>query len=175
MQRPSCLRTQFLGQPGFFSLMDKGQKSLLSVLGIRSIDIPWIIPKVLCTVLTFGILAVPKLVGPALKTDFPKGVVCTVTFYSPCPDETDDTPYITASGARVRLGICAVSRDLERYGFTFGKSIYVEGLGSFEVQDRMHRRWQKRVDILVMHKSEARRLGKIKDMPVVLLDKSMPS
>jgi len=118
---------------------------------------------------------VPKSVDLALKTDFPKGTICTVTFYTPCQAETDDTPYITASGVRVRLGICAVSRDLERYGFTFGRTIYVEGLGSFEVQDRMHRRWQRRVDILVMHKRDARRLGKMRDVPVVLLGEIAPS
>lgn len=143
---------------------------LLPVLESQHIDISWI-KKVLCIVLTIGILAVPKSVDLALKTDFPKGAVCTVTFYTPCEYETDDTPYITASGVRVKLGICAVSRDLERYGFTFGKTIYVEGLGSFEVQDRMHSRWQRRVDILVMHKWDARRRGKMRNVPVVLLGK----
>lgn len=155
--------------------MDKGQKRPLPVLGSRYIDISWVKQKILCTVLTLGILAVPKSVDLALKIDFPKGAVCTVTFYTPCQAETDDTPYITASGLRVRQGICAVSRDLERYGFTFGKTIYVEGLGSFEVQDRMHRRWQRRVDILVMHKRDARRLGKMRNVPVVLLGELTPS
>jgi len=155
--------------------MDKGQKRPLPVLGSRSTDISWVKQKILCAVLTLGILAVPKSVDLALKTDFPKGVVCTVTFYTPCEAETDDTPYITASGTRVKPGICAVSRDLERYGFTFGKTIYVEGLGSFEVQDRMHRRWQRRIDILVMYKRDARRLGKMRNVPVVLLDELTPS
>lgn len=155
--------------------MDNDQKRSLLVLGSRHIDISRIKQGVLCIVLTLSILAVPKSVDLALKTDFPKGTICTVTFYTPCQAETDDTPYITASGVRVRLGICAVSRDLERYGFTFGRTIYVEGLGSFEVQDRMHRRWQRRVDILVMHKRDARRLGKMRDVPVVLLGELAPS
>jgi 3D (Asp-Asp-Asp) domain-containing protein len=113
------------------------------------------------------VLAYPMPVDPAFKGDFPKRYKCTVTFYTPSVDETDDTPFITASGQRVRLGICAISRDLERIGFTFGKTIYVEGLGSFEIQDRMHRRWRNRIDILVMSKREARQLGKIENVNVI--------
>ncbi len=113
------------------------------------------------------VLASPIEVDPALKSDFPKRYTCTVTFYTPSVDETDDTPFITASGQRVRLGICAISRDLEEIGFTFGKTIYVEGLGSFEIQDRMHSRWRKRIDILVMSKREARQLGKIENVSVI--------
>ncbi len=125
--------------------------------------------EILYVILTVAsILVLPSVMDPSVKLGFPDRTVCTVTFYTPCPAETDSTPYITASGARVRAGICAVSRDLEKMGFTFGKTIYVEGLGSFEIQDRMHRRWTKRVDILVLSKREARRLGKIRDVRVVI-------
>ncbi len=124
--------------------------------------------KVLWVVLSLGcILVFPSPIDPKIEINFPNRTVCTVTFYTPCPAETDSTPYITASGIRVRPGICAVSRDLEKMGFTFGKTIYVEGLGSFEIQDRMHRRWKKRVDILVFSKRKAKKLGKIRDVRVV--------
>ncbi len=132
--------------------------------------------KAVCTALIFAcILVFPGTVDTALKVDFPKTHICTVTFYTPSSDETDSTPHITASGARVRSGICAISRDLEEFGFTFGRSIYVEGLGSFEIQDRMHRRWKNRIDILVMSKRQARRLGKIENVNVILFEPTTPS
>lgn len=125
--------------------------------------------KTFCVILTVAsIVALPGAIDPEVKLGFSDRTMCTVTFYTPCPAETDNTPYITASGVRVRAGMCAVSRDLEKMGFTFGKMIYVEGLGSFEIQDRMHRRWTKRIDILVLSKRQARRLGKIKDVRVVM-------
>jgi 3D (Asp-Asp-Asp) domain-containing protein len=120
------------------------------------------------------ILAFSSVIDPSIKTNFPKRYLCTVTFYTPSVDETDDTPFITASGQRVRPGICAISRDLEKLGFTFGRTIYVEDLGSFEIQDRMHTRWKKRIDILVMSKKRARSLGKIKNASVILLEPTTP-
>ncbi len=120
------------------------------------------------------VLAFSGVIDPSIKTNFPKRYTCTVTFYTPSVDETDDTPFITASGQRVRSGICAISRDLEKLGFTFGRTIYVEGLGSFEIQDRMHRRWKKRIDILVMSKKRARSLGKIENASVILFEPTTP-
>lgn len=47
----------------------------------------------------------------------------------------------------------AVSRDLEPHGFVFGARVCVEGAGQFDgewtVEDRMNRRWKKRIDFLV--------------------------
>lgn len=47
----------------------------------------------------------------------------------------------------------AVSRDLEQHGFVFGARVCVEGAGQFNgewtVEDRMNKRWVKRIDFLV--------------------------
>ena len=47
----------------------------------------------------------------------------------------------------------AVSRDLEKHGFVFGTRVCVEGAGQLDgewtVEDRMNRRWRKRIDFLV--------------------------
>lgn len=138
------------------------QNGLYLAPKFQAIGASWKKYMTVCTALALAcILAFPGAVDPSLKADFSKRYICMVTFYTPSSDETDSTPYITASGARVRLGICAISRDLEKLGFTFGRSIYVKGLGSFEIQDRMHRRWKNRIDILVMSKRQARRFGKI--------------
>ncbi len=84
----------------------------------------------------------------------------TVTAYSPSVDETDSTPYITASNKRVRDGICAISRDIEKeLDLQFGDTIYLEGIGTCEFQDRMHRRKRKQVDLFMWNKSDAVRFG----------------
>ena len=48
----------------------------------------------------------------------------------------------------------AVSRDLEKLGYTFGASVCIEGIsrefdGDWTVQDRMNKRFTKRIDFLV--------------------------
>ena len=67
-----------------------------------------------------------------------------VTAYSPTVSQTDSTPYITASGIRVRKGIIALSWDLEKgLGLKFKDIIHLKNLGTFEFQDRMNKRWKK--------------------------------
>ena len=89
-----------------------------------------------------------------------KQVNLTVTAYSPRKEETDATPHITAFQRPVKTGIIAISRDLERlYGWKQGDIIELEGLGRFEVGDRMNRRWTKRVDIFHWFAYDAREFG----------------
>jgi len=75
------------------------------------------------------------------------------------PAQTDSTPFVTASNSKIDPENpqghrwIAVSRDLEELGFTFGVKVCVEGTGVFDgewtVQDRMNKRWTKRIDFLV--------------------------
>jgi 3D (Asp-Asp-Asp) domain-containing protein len=81
------------------------------------------------------------------------------TVYRPVVGQTDDTPDITASGKKINLSDplshrwIAVSRDLESEGFVFGRKLSVKGTGTYDgiwtVQDRMNRRWTKRIDFLI--------------------------
>lgn len=57
-----------------------------------------------------------------------------ITAYTSRPEETDDSPFITASGARVRAGIAANNC------LPFGTILIINGQ-QFEVQDRMNRRY----------------------------------
>jgi 3D (Asp-Asp-Asp) domain-containing protein len=87
-------------------------------------------------------------------------VEVTCTAYSSTPDQTDSTPFITASLERVRPGIIALSRDLlRRYTpgapFDYGDLVEIVGVGVFQVQDTMHRRWRRRADIWVESKDAA--------------------
>ena len=88
-----------------------------------------------------------------------KAILVTATIYNAVPSQTDDTPFITASGAYIDP-CCpgdhrwiAVSRDLEAMGFVFGAKVRITGTGSFDgvwtVQDRMNKRWNMRIDFLV--------------------------
>ena len=86
-------------------------------------------------------------------------ILVTATIYHADPNQTDDTPFITASGAHIDE-CCpgdhrwlAVSRDLEDFGFVFGAKVLVEGAGEMDgvwtVQDRMNSRYTNRIDFLV--------------------------
>ncbi|MBN1826191.1 MAG: 3D domain-containing protein [Candidatus Eisenbacteria bacterium] len=88
-----------------------------------------------------------------------------VTGYSSTPDQTDSTPYLTASMTSVRPGVIALSRDLIRtYNpsapFDFGDRVILEGIGEFVVEDTMNKRYRRRADIWFSSTDEARRWGK---------------
>lgn len=55
-----------------------------------------------------------------------------LTFYTPSPDETDDSPHITATGAPVKPGI-TVAVD-PRY-WKLGTKFYIEGYGYVIAED----------------------------------------
>jgi len=70
-------------------------------------------------------------------------------------------PYnVTASGKRVREGMLALSRDVERdLGLNFGDQVLLHGLGVFEFQDRMASRWVQKADVFMHSDYKARRFG----------------
>ena len=85
----------------------------------------------------------------------------SVSAYTPTHKECDSTPLITASNKKVRKGIVALSRDLERkFNLRFGDKIKLYGIGTFEFQDRMHKRWKKRVDVFMWNKKKAFEFGR---------------
>ena len=67
-----------------------------------------------------------------------KKVKMIITAYSSTPEETDDTPFITASGKRVEEGI--VANNLLPFG-TEVRIPEIYGDKTFVVEDRMH--WKK--------------------------------
>jgi 3D (Asp-Asp-Asp) domain-containing protein len=95
-------------------------------------------------------VAYVRLSPPALRVAF----VVTATAYSSTVDQTDSTPFITASGTRVRPGVLAVSRDLLRTCCPFRTRVGINGQ-EFVVEDTMARRWRNRVDIWKSSREEA--------------------
>jgi len=100
--------------------------------------------------LAVGVLAWPR---PTLCVTMS---IVTVTAYHHCPGSKG----ITSSGQRVKTGMIAVSRDLERsLSLDFGDRLLLHGMGVFEFQDRMAERWNKKVDIYLDSQQKAKRFG----------------
>ncbi len=92
--------------------------------------------------------------------DYNHALKVTVTAYNPEAGQTDSDPLIAASMRKVREGTVAVSRDLFDQGWVFGKKIRIEGLGIFEINDLMNKRYKKRVDVFMWDKGQAKAFGK---------------
>lgn len=79
-----------------------------------------------------------------------------VTAYTSTPEETDDTPFITAMGTTVRDGIIATNL------LPFGTRVKIPRLFGnkvFTVEDRMHPRKKNFVDVWMDSKQDAREFG----------------
>ena len=90
--------------------------------------------------------------------------VVRVSMYTTDIAQTDDTPFITASGFKLdslepgKHRIIAVSRDLKEI-FKYGDRVRVEGIGKYDgeyvVRDLMHSRWESKIDILINPEEKA--------------------
>ena len=79
-----------------------------------------------------------------------------VTAYSSDPNETDDTPFLTAAQTPVRTGVIACPRYIE-----FGSEIIIDG-ETYICEDRMNLKHPHRFDIWMESKEEALNWGKKK-------------
>ena len=97
---------------------------------------------------------VEPIAGPVFEVKEVREV--WVTAYSSSPDETDDTPFTTASGQTTRDGIVATNL------YPFGTKLQIPSLFGdkiFEVQDRMHARKTNGVDVWMDGKQKALAFG----------------
>jgi 3D (Asp-Asp-Asp) domain-containing protein len=86
-------------------------------------------------------------------------IFVTATVYNAVRAQTNDHPLVTASNKQININNpgghrwIAVSRDLEKLGFKFGVKVCIEKAGemngTWTVQDRMNKRYKKRIDFLV--------------------------
>ena len=91
----------------------------------------------------------------------------TATIYHANPAQTNTDYLTTASLKKINPKNpqghrwIAVSRDLEKLGFTMGTKVRIEGAGDLSgewtIEDRMNKRWKKRIDFLV---NKDRKYGK---------------
>lgn len=80
-----------------------------------------------------------------------------ITAYSSTIDQTDNSPFITASGSYVRDGVAAA--NILPFGTKF-RLPEIFGDQIFVVEDRMHPRFQNRIDIWFASKEDAKDFGK---------------
>lgn len=93
---------------------------------------------------------------PIAGEDVKRVVTTTVTAYSSEVAQTDDTPYITASGTRVRHGVVAANwlpiGTKVRIPAYFGNQVFI-------VEDRMNSRHTDRLDVWFPTRAEAVQFG----------------
>lgn len=100
--------------------------------------------------------SIKTIPSPSTKTDVSHEINVLVTGYSSTPEQTDSTPFITASGKRVRGGIVATNL------LPFGTKIRIPeiyGDKIFVVEDRMHARNSMNVDIWFPTYEQAKNFG----------------
>lgn len=100
---------------------------------------------------------ITKIISPEIETVGELRVVkVLVTAYSSSRDETDDTPLITASGSYVRPGVVAANflpfGTRVRIPEIFGDKIFI-------VEDRLHERYNDRIDVWFPTKEGALKFG----------------
>jgi len=108
----------------------------------------------------------PKSLVPGKK------IRATITVYTPSPRENNGpgTKSGTAIGTRIRPGIVAVSRDLLRAGWDYGDKVRIKGLGIFTIEDTMHQRYRRTIDVAVPNLAAAQKIGKLRNIEVTLLE-----
>ncbi|QDP52659.1 MAG: hypothetical protein GOVbin3171_20 [Prokaryotic dsDNA virus sp.] len=105
------------------------------------------------------------------------GIMVTATIYHADPKQCNADYLTTASLKKINSQSpgshrwIAVSRDLEKHGFVFGAKVCVEGAGNMDgewtVEDRMNKRWVKRIDFLVDYEIKG---GKWSNVKIRLID-----
>lgn len=129
-------------------------------------------PRPLSRLMTGDILEklTPIVIAKAAPVEpQPITVGAIITGYSSTPDQTDDTPFITASGRRVHDGVVAANF------LPFGTRIKIPELfgdQTFVVYDRMNRRYDKafphRIDVWRADRQSAQEVGKRRTAIIIL-------
>lgn len=90
---------------------------------------------------------------------------------------------LTADGSRINnkhlkkeyIKWCAVSRDIWNMFpiNSTNKRIWIEGFGVYHVKDKMHKKWKRKVDILI-HKSNKNKIENKKNITIHLIYNLLP-
>jgi 3D (Asp-Asp-Asp) domain-containing protein len=100
--------------------------------------------------LKYGSFPASDLRGPSYTMVVPSSA------YTSRPEETDDTPFLTASQTQVRFGVLAANF------LPFGTRVKIPDLYGdkiFVVEDRMNKRYNKKIDIWMEDIKDARAHG----------------
>lgn len=88
--------------------------------------------------------------------------LAVVTAYTSSVDETDSTPFITASGTHTQPGTLACPAE-----YAFGTQVRI-GDATYTCRDRMNAKYSHRFDVWVQTKAEAKARG-IQKLPIEIL------
>ncbi|MEK7123074.1 MAG: hypothetical protein AAB855_04435 [Patescibacteria group bacterium] len=115
-----------------------------------------------------------RLLGLSKKqTPAPRNMRMVITAYSSTPDQTDNTPCITANG----YNVCTANAEnvIAANFLPFGARVQIPELFGdrvFTVQDRMNARHSQRVDIWMTSRHKAKQFG-VKRAEIVVLPKEV--
>ena len=116
--------------------------------------------------LTLSLFSLLGLSGCSHDDDHKAQLEVTATAYTSSHSQTDKTPYLAAWNNVLKPGIksIAVSRDLLKMGLKNGSKVSISGLpGEYIVLDKMHKRWEKKIDIYMgIDHQKAKEWGKQK-------------
>ena len=103
-------------------------------------------------------------------------ILVTATIYHADPAQTNADYLTTASLKKINPDNpaghrwIAVSRDLEPLGFTMGTKVKIENAGEMNgiwtIEDRMNKRWKKRIDFLV---NKTKKYGKWENIKMTIV------
>ncbi len=127
------------------------------------------------------VLETPRVVvdhlDPPLGPEANPSFIVRATAYNSLASQTNAQPFVTATGARTRWGIVAVSRDLLSTDLPYGSLVRLRDLGAhatgrgagaydellaglvFSVEDTMHPRKTQQIDVWFAEHSDAVRWG----------------
>jgi 3D (Asp-Asp-Asp) domain-containing protein len=131
-------------------------------------------PRVVLLETPVAAVPLPRTVaGPTASPSF----TLRATAYNSLVEQTNDQPFITATGARTRWGIIAVSRDMLGVDLPYGSLVRLTDLGTFAhgrgagayqslldnhlfvVEDTMHPRKTQQIDVWFEEYADAVRWG----------------
>ncbi len=106
-----------------------------------------------------------------LKATEPVKMTVIATAYTPRPEETDSTPWLTAAGTKTREGVIAAN------WLPFGTKVKIDDK-FYTVEDRMNSRYTAafpaRIDIVFLSLDKARKFGKQKIEIEIMPDETNP-
>ena len=111
------------------------------------------LPRFSATALSMSLLALalsPSALQQSARASSTTSYEVTATAYNSLAAQGQGDPTLTAWGVQLEPGmrVIAVSRDLIEEGLTHGVKVRIEGLpGTYTVADKMHRRWENKIDI----------------------------
>ena len=137
----------FIGLITFLAYLDTQEKSVQTYTH-NDVKI-----KVISPTHKESLKVIDKIETPEIRIKKYKGKT-SVSAYTARVEECDGDPTTTASGKKVREGIVAMN------GVPFGTKIEIEGVGIFEVQDRMTKKNNGKIDIFMWNLNKAKKFGK---------------